>query len=180
VARISAKGTTLVYAAIHREQTARLWKETWENIRDSAGKSLEKAIEELVQEQRQRQANACFAAGTPVLTPSGYTTIERLRPGDQVLSRPEGDAQAETEVAVVAEAFVYVAPVMRLRVGGRDIRTTAEHPFFVVNHGWRPANELRPRDLLSSHDGKTVEVESITETDETITVYNVSLADYHT
>jgi RHS repeat-associated protein len=131
-------------------------------------------------QQQQKGNKACFAAGTPVLTPSGYTTIERLRPGDQVLSRIEGDVRAETVVTVVEEAFVHVAAVVRLRVAGRDIHTTAEHPFFVVGHGWRPANELRPGDRLSSHDGRTVEVESVAETGETVTVYNVSLADYHT
>jgi hypothetical protein len=70
--------------------------------------------------------------------------------------------------------------VVRVRARGRDIFTTAEHPFFVVGQGWRPAKELRPGDLLSSHDGREIAVEEVGETGEEVPVYNVRVADYHT
>src|SRR5205823_11799092 len=76
--------------------------------------------------------------------------------------------------------FTRVAPVLDLRVGGRVIRTTAEHPFYVRGAGWRAAKELHHGDLLSSHDGRWFPVDGVGEGGEVTTVYNVRVADYHT
>ena len=73
-----------------------------------------------------------------------------------------------------------MAEVLHLHVGGQVIRTTGEHPFYVIGQGWVPARELVVGDLLCSHDGQQVSVEDVLETGEYETVYNFRVADYHT
>ena len=48
-----------------------------------------------------------------------------------------------------------------VRVGGQDMRTTPEHPFWVQDQGWRAAGDLRPGDRLASHDGSWAAVEAV-------------------
>jgi cytochrome c1 len=67
-----------------------------------------------------------------------------------------------------------------VRVGGQEIRTTAEHPFYVYNKGWVAAHRLEAGDHLGSHDGQWVRVEGVEERGEYATVYNLRVADFHT
>lgn len=69
---------------------------------------------------------------------------------------------------------------MSLRVRGREIRTTREHPFFVRGKGWISAKEIETGDQVSSHDGQWVTVEAVTDLNEVATVYNLRVSDYHT
>ena len=66
-----------------------------------------------------------------------------------------------------------------LRIAGRTIRTTAEHPFF-RNGVWTEANRLSEVDRLLLEDGSTAAVESIRDTGEWSRVHNVRIADHHT
>ena len=122
----------------------------------------------------------CFSAGTPVLTPEGAKAIELFRAGDFVLSRSEHDVGGAIEVKVVEETFVRVAPVLNLRVLAQDIRTTAQHPFYVRNKGWRCAGEITSGEELLSHDGRWVTVDAVSNHGDVTTVYNLRIADYHT
>jgi hypothetical protein len=123
---------------------------------------------------------SCFVAGTPLLTPDGEKPIDLIRPGDLVLSRSENDPEGPVEPKAVLDTFVRVAPVVELHVGGRIIRTTAEHPFYVAGRGWLAARFLRGGDLLCSHDGSFRPVDRVAETAEVTTVYNVEVEDHHT
>jgi hypothetical protein len=80
----------------------------------------------------------------------------------------------------VEAVFVRVAPVLNLHVGGRVIRTTAEHPFYVRGRGWIPAGMLEAGELLRSHDGGWLAVDVLTDSGEVTTVYNLRVAEYHT
>jgi hypothetical protein len=60
------------------------------------------------------------------------------------------------------------------------IRTTGEHPFYIVGKGWTDACLLQPGDLLCSRDGSTVAVQECFDTGEYETVYNCRVAEYHT
>jgi hypothetical protein len=122
----------------------------------------------------------CFAAGTPVLTPDGQKPIEELRPGDLVLSRSEHDLHAPPEPRLVRDTFVRVAPVIVLQIDGVTIRTTAEHPFYVKGKGWQCAKELQVGDRLATSDGQWATVEQIGDAGQVVTVYNLSVEDYHT
>jgi len=70
--------------------------------------------------------------------------------------------------------------VMELRVGGRVITTTGEHPFHVEGRGWVEAAFLRPGDLLSSNDGTAHAVEAVGETRKVVSVNNVQVEEFHT
>jgi RHS repeat-associated protein len=122
---------------------------------------------------------ACFAAGTPLLTPDGATPIEQLKPGDRVLARDESDPAGPVEAKVVEEVFVYESQVLYLTVGGRRIGTTSEHPFYVRGRGWTSAGDLIPGDVLVGHDGQDQAVQA-KEAGKRETVYNMRVQDHHT
>lgn len=122
----------------------------------------------------------CFAAGTPLLTPTGDKLIEDFKPGDWILTAPEDDPEAPLEAKQVEEVFRDVSRLLNLRVEGRTIQTTPEHPFYARGRGWIVAQELQPGDLLRSHDCKWVPVEAVEPGAEEAPVYNLRVADYHT
>ena len=115
-----------------------------------------------------------------MLTPEGEKLIERFKPRDWVLSAPEGGPEAAPEPRHVEEVFVNLMPLLEVRVSGRTIQTTSEHPFYVRGRGWTAAKELRAGDQLRSHDGQSVAVESVTEGEGLAPVYNLRVQDYHT
>jgi RHS repeat-associated protein len=125
-------------------------------------------------------SQSCFAAGTPILTPDGSRPIEELRPGDRVLSRHEDNPHGSVEIRAVESVFQQLSPVLVLNAGSQTIRTTREHPFWVVDCGWKPAQFLEPGDVLLSHDGSGVEVLSVSATSELAPMYNFAVEEYHT
>gem|GEM_PF-5151272 len=62
-------------------------------------------------------------------TPSGHTLSQDVRVGDLLLSRDEWNPGGLVVAQRVEEVFVRDALVLELKVLGRTIRTTAEHPF---------------------------------------------------
>ena len=123
---------------------------------------------------------ACFTGDTLLLTKDGYKRIDQFKVGDRLLSRSEFDVNGPVEEKSVEEVFIRVAPIWNLHVGAKIIRTTAEHPFYVYDKGWRTTAELQIGDLLSSHDGQWVPVEGVGNSGEVTTVYNLRISDYHT
>ena len=71
-----------------------------------------------------------FSAGTPIRVPGGSQLIEKLKVGDEVLSRDEFEAAAPVTSQRIEEIFIREALVWKFRLGGQVISTTAEHPFF--------------------------------------------------
>jgi hypothetical protein len=126
------------------------------------------------------RGSSCFAAGTKLLTPDGYKSIETFSVGDWLLSTRDNDAEAPVEPKQIDSVFSTLAPIYRLEVDGRVIRTTAAHPFYVRGKGWREAQYLKPGDLLRSHTGIWSAVDAVGDTGEWQKVYNLSVADYHT
>jgi serpin B len=122
----------------------------------------------------------CFAAGTPVLTPQGAKPIEELEEGDLVLARDETNVEGELEPKRIERVHHRNAAILELRLRGQVIRTTETHPFFVKGKGWTPANELRPRNFLSTSGGDWVEVDAVRITRASEPVYNLRVADHHT
>jgi prophage maintenance system killer protein len=123
---------------------------------------------------------ACFAAGTPIRTPEGAVAIEQIKVGDVVLSRSEFDPAGPVEAKVVEEVFVRTAPVLDLRVGGRTITTTGEHPFFAEGRGWVAARLLEPGERVLALSGEWLPVEGVDDAGAVTTVYNFRVADHHT
>jgi RHS repeat-associated protein len=123
---------------------------------------------------------SCFVAGTPLMTPEGSKPIEEFKVGDFVLSASENDPTAAVQPRRVEQLFVRVGVILELRVAGRSIKTTVEHPFYVHGKGWQKAGALAQGDLLRTHCGSFVAVESIESSNEVATVYNLSIDEYHT
>ena len=69
---------------------------------------------------------------------------------------------------------------MIVRVHGKEIETTPEHPFYVDGKGWTDAQELEVGDLLISTDGQLTPLEAIRFTSEKQFVYNLSITNDHT
>ncbi len=122
----------------------------------------------------------CFAKGTPVLTPDGEKPIDELQVGDLVLARDEGNLEGELHPKRIEAVFRNEAAIVELRVGGQVTRTTAEHPFFVRRRGWTPAAAIRPGDSVSTDAAGWIAVDDVRATSETVPVYNMRVADYHT
>jgi hypothetical protein len=135
---------------------------------------------ELMAEEGCWARRACFAAGTPLLTPTGDRVIEAFRAGDWVLAAPDGDPERAPEPRQVEQVFRRQARLLEVRVGGRGILTTAQHRFWKRGAGWRAAALLQKGDELRGHEGCWVTVEEVLDTGEHETVYNLRVADYHT
>ena len=123
---------------------------------------------------------SCFAAGTPILTPNGATAIEKLRPGDLVLSRSEADPGGPVEARAVERVFERYSAIIDLSVAGHVIQTTGEHPFYVRARGWIAAAKLKEGDELSSVDGSWVPIQKVASCAQAAPVYNVRVAEFHT
>jgi hypothetical protein len=87
----------------------------------------------------------CFPAGTQVDTVAidnslALKYIEDIRPGDRILNASGVDC-----VKATAKRRVHCAVVLRIR--GKEITCSENHPFFTV-HGWVGARDLRAGDRI--------------------------------
>jgi hypothetical protein len=114
--------------------------------------------------------NVCFAAGTLMDTEWGWRKIEEIVAGEKLWSQDEFDVNGVSVLKVVEAVFVSEGLLTRLRVNGRDILTTAEHPFNEWERGWTPCNELKVGDRLRTRGGGWVTVEAVEETGEWATL----------
>ena len=78
------------------------------------------------------------------------------------------------------EVFRAESALVTLDVGGRSIRTTAEHPFWVQGRGWTKACDLIAGDRLRCADGRRVVVAGVRDAGEVAAVYNLRVAADHT
>jgi RHS repeat-associated protein len=149
-------------------------------VAEVAGYGAQAVLQLLSLHANLKTALKCFAAGTPVQTPQGARPIERIQDGDWVLASPEDDPSGEVRPRLVEAAFVRYAPLLRLGVGGRVIRVTAEHPIYARGLGWVNAGELRVGDEVRSHEGVWRSVEFVEDRGEEGEVYNLRIAEDHT
>ena len=102
---------------------------------------------EVVMTSTSVRIDSCFAAGTPIRTPSGLRPIESLKVGDRVLS---GDA---TTAALAFRPILAVmhnppAETLRLRIGDDAIVATGYHRFRRAGGEWVMARDLRKGDRV--------------------------------
>jgi Pretoxin HINT domain len=124
--------------------------------------------------------DSCFAAGTPLLTPTGASPIESFRVGDLILSRSEDAPDGPVVAKRVLRTFQTYSPLLALHIGGRVIRTTAKHPFWVESRGWIAAEQVEKGELLLGAEGEQTMVRAIERMTESSPVYNMEVEDYHT
>jgi tetratricopeptide (TPR) repeat protein len=116
----------------------------------------------------------CFAAGTPVRTIDGDRPIEKVRPGDLVLSQDVATGQLDFCPVVMVH---HNAPNQTLRVTLSDdeiLLASIYHRFWRTGIGWAQARELKPGDVLRTL-GNTVRVISV-EPGEIEPLYNLDVA----
>jgi hypothetical protein len=85
----------------------------------------------------------CFIAGTRVLTPRGWQSIEKVKKGWRVFSFNENTRQVITDTVV--ETFRHVVTgFYNLRFSdGTFLRVTGEHKFLTASGEWKPVFRLR-------------------------------------
>ena len=126
---------------------------------------------------------ACFAAGTPVATPSGPIAIDRLEAGDLVLA---GDGERGVAARrVLSTKRSARRAVLAIAIAGDGasrsdvLHVTPEHPFFTPDRGWRAARDLEPGALVTTDRG-LAHIAGVTELAALTTVFNLEVDDLHT
>lgn len=106
---------------------------------------FDRIFKELGRLQPHLIVDECFPAGTPVLTPEGEISIEKLRVGDLVLTSA-GPRPVQHVFNKVASSLL----TLELS-DGRRIRCTPNHPVF-TDAGWLAAEDCEGRWVLSVDD----------------------------
>jgi hypothetical protein len=119
---------------------------------------------------------SCFVRGTRVWTTTGPMSIEKIKPGESVLAQNEETGEL-TYKPVLATTRRPTSPVLKVRVGNTEIRSTRGHPFWVCGIGWQMTKELKAGQYLHTVTGpqKVDSVEPVTEDD----CFNLIVADFH-
>jgi hypothetical protein len=138
--------------------------------------------EHFVQDAAETCAVNSFAAGTLVLMADGTKKpIDRVRPGEWVMA---GDPQRgikrpePVQVVITGHGLKHLYDV---HVDGEVVEATYNHPFWVVEkQAFVWAQDLVPGEHLLLADGRAPPIESIFSHDETMSVYNLSIANIHT
>ena len=126
----------------------------------------------------------CFEAGTPVATAAGPVAIENVAVGDQVWSYDylSGESALKT---VTGTSVRQTNELVKITADGETVVTTPRHPFYVVDNkeynGYTAAKFLSVGDRILTSNGSAATVSFIesVETDEPVTVYNLSVEDNH-
>ena len=121
---------------------------------------------------------ACFVKGTLVDTQNGHRAIEMIKKGDLIWSRDE--ATGATELKRVTQTFERQSATLALTFSnGERIETTAGHPFYIENSGFRAASEIGIGTSIVTRAGPSVQVVS-TQRGKLQTVYNIEVEEFHT
>ena len=82
---------------------------------------------------------ACIAEGQNVITPTGLTPIENMKPGDMVMSHSNGGPIIQTVKRVIAQG-IRKTIVLHLYDGSR-IECTSDHKI-LTSEGWKEAGDV--------------------------------------
>ena len=126
----------------------------------------------------------CFVAGTFIMTMNGLKAIEGIKAGDMVYSADEKDPTKRGFRPVLETYIRETEKLVHLIVGGREIISTYDHPFYVNGQGFVTAVNLCIGSELLDAEGKILRVEGIYREElqdgDTRTVYNFRVEDFHT
>ncbi|MFD2331291.1 polymorphic toxin-type HINT domain-containing protein [Cohnella sp. GCM10020058] len=147
------------------------------------GKVVERAVENSASNRKLADkvlgACNCFVAGTKVQTDEGEKNIEDIQVGDRVLSKDE--ATGEVAYKEVTATFNHETDeIYNIQVGAQTIESTFNHPFYVDGKGWTFVKDLQAGDLLVQSDGHTLKIDSIELEQKHVTVYNMTVDEFHT
>lgn len=121
------------------------------------------------------KGGGCFPTGTPIRTPQGRTSIEKLSPGDPVLTvNPEG-RMIQTRVDKI---FATRSLVLSVDTDHGSLRVTTDHPLGLSGGDFIPAGQVRPgQKVLMWEDGgvRSATVLRTTMEGQEREVYNLSV-----
>ena len=120
---------------------------------------------------------SCFVHGTPVWTSTGPMAIEKIKPGETVLSQDPQTGELAYK-AVLATTYRPPSPLVEVKLGTSTIRGTRGHPYWVSGEGWQMAKQLKAGQMLHTVNGP-VRIESAQPTDEE-ECFNLIVADFNT
>lgn len=156
------------------------WWSTYSSIAPDARKNVV-----IIDERKQapsmqafaRPFHACLVAGTAVWTETGYVDIEKVQPGDRVLSKDIDSGELSYKpVLQITERDP--TPIYALQLRNEIIETNAGHHFWVSGEGWLKTRQLLPSQPIHTVTG-TERVHEIRESGRTAKVYNLIVADNH-
>ncbi|MCL6458432.1 MAG: HINT domain-containing protein, partial [Gorillibacterium sp.] len=114
-----------------------------------------------------------------IQTDEGEKNIEDIEVGDMVLSKAE--ETGEVAYKVVTATFNHeTEEIYKIQVSDQVIESTYNHPFWVDGKGWTFVKDLKVGDLLVQSDGHTLRIESIELLHKQVTVYNMTVDEFHT
>lgn len=126
-----------------------------------------------------QKACNCFTAGTKVQTDKGEKPIEDIEVGDKVLSKDE--ESGEVAYKEVTATFNHETDeIYQIHVGDQVIESTYNHPFWLDGKGWTYVKDLKVGDLLVQSDGNTLKIDNIELLHKQVTVYNMTVDEFHT
>ncbi|GGY05850.1 hypothetical protein GCM10011289_05330 [Paludibacterium paludis] len=142
---------------------------------------LSKARQEIT---RVCSAGACFVAGTPVWTDQGLKPIEAFAGGERVWARNDETGEFAFRPVVAHKAtpdqVIYTVTIADQNGNEDLLRTTAEHPFWVRDWGWRKAALLQAGMTLLDGRDRPLTVVSVAQEPYTDVVYNIQVEAFHT
>jgi hypothetical protein len=119
----------------------------------------------------------CLAAGTPVWTALGEVPIEKIRPGDLVLSRDVETGELAYK-PVLRTTVRPTSPLVKIQAGKESFETSGGHLFWVSGEGWKRSRQLETGMVLHTASGP-VRVTYVGEGANAPT-YNLVVADFNT
>lgn len=129
-----------------------------------------------------RKIGCCFVAGTLVATEKGLLPIEVIEPGMRVWAKDTetGTIALKPVVDVIPRHERSIWEVKFVDAKEPTIRTTAEHPWWVLGHGWVRTEDLTAGMSLTTRLGTPIRIDSVTESGKVEGTYNLTVADFET
>ena len=128
--------------------------------------------------------SCCFVAGTQVLTEEGYKNIEDVKLGEKLWAKNtdtgEQDWKPVTKIFVEPDRGIYELKLVGKDAFEQKIEATDDHPFYVVDKGWRTTLELQVGDEIETDRKGSMKVVSVIDEDRLDLTYNFTVADFHT
>ena len=130
------------------------------------------------------KGKCCFVAGTQVLTENGYKNIENIKLGEKLWAKNVETGEQNWK----SVTKIFVEPnrrIFKIKLVGEDgfvqkIEATDDHPFYVIDKGWRNTIELTTDDLIETDGYGLMKVVSVIDIDRTDLTYNFTVADFNT
>ena len=124
-----------------------------------------------------QRALDCLAAGTPVWTAMGRTSVEEVQVGDLVLAQNPDTGELAYK-PVLQTTIRPEGQLVRVHVGTEYFETSGGHLFWVSGEGWVKARNLESGMELHSVN-KTLRVDHVEDGGE-LKTYNLVVADFNT